>query len=293
MRRWARWLLGVAVAGLVLYSAFVGYVSWRSAESLVHPSRPGATWTPEDVGLAFERVDLQAEDGVRLAAWWMPAEATSRGAVVFLHGYGDSKNQSLAYAPFLHAAGYDVLAFDFRAHGESDGAFTTVGLDEVRDAQAAIAYAKSRDGDRVALLGLSMGGATAINAAALESVDAVVADSAFATLQNIASNSITHFTDLPKYPYGPVAVFLAARMVHRDIAENQPVRAASALDEPLFVIQGEDDDIAFPDEDGRAIADAARADYWLVPGASHVGAHAIAKDEYERRVVAFLDARVR
>lgn len=292
MRRWARWTLALACAALVLYGAFVGYVSWRSADALVHPARPAASWTPADVGLSFEPVDLATEDGVRLAAWWMPAD-DARGTVILLHGYGDSKNQSLAYAPFLHAASFHVLAFDFRAHGESGGAFTTVGLDEVRDAEAAYRYAAARDGDRVAFLGLSMGAATAINAAGGLGVDAVVADSAFATLQNIAANSITHFTDLPRYPYGPVAVFLAARMVERDIADNQPVRAAERLAAPLLVIQGSADTIAFPDEDGRPIAEAAGADYWLVDGATHVGAHAAARDEYERRVVEFLAANVR
>ena len=294
MRRAVKGLLALVVVAALLYAAFVGYVSWRSADALVHPGRPASTWTPDDVGLAFEPVALTASDGVPLAAWWMPADAAhARGTVVFLHGYGDSKNQSLAYAPFLHAAGYNVLAFDFRAHGASGGGFTTVGLDEARDVAAAVAEARARDGDRVALLGLSMGAAAGINAAAGLGVDAVVSDSGFATLQNIAANSITHFTDLPKYPYGPVAVFLAARMVDRDIAENQPVREAAGLGAPLLVIQGAADDIAFPDADGRAIAEAADAEYWLVDGASHVGAHGAAKAEYERRVLGFLGAHVR
>ncbi|HWH09417.1 MAG TPA: alpha/beta fold hydrolase, partial [Candidatus Thermoplasmatota archaeon] len=128
MRRGLRWLLAALLTLGVLYGAFVGYVSWRSAESLVHPARPASSWTPADAGLAFEPLALTTSDGVALAGWWMPADE-ARGTVVFLHGYGDSKNQSLAYAPFLLRAGYHVLAFDFRAHGASGGSFTTVGLD--------------------------------------------------------------------------------------------------------------------------------------------------------------------
>src|SRR5207248_1416848 len=96
---------------------------------------------------------------------------------------------------------FDVLAFDFRAHGESQGDHTTVGYDEARDVDAAVSFAAQRDPQNVALLGLSMGGAAGLNAAPdLPAVRAVVTDSAFATLDDIAANSITHFTHLPKYP---------------------------------------------------------------------------------------------
>jgi pimeloyl-ACP methyl ester carboxylesterase len=140
-----------------------------------------------------------------------------------------------------------------------------------------------------------MGAATALNAAARSpDVDAVVADSAFATLTNIASNSITHFTDLPPYPFGPLSVTMAGWMVGKDVAENAPVRAVATASAPVLVIQGADDVIAFPDTDGRAIAQAAPlgSEMWLVPGAAHVQAHHVATREYEARVLAFLEERL-
>jgi fermentation-respiration switch protein FrsA (DUF1100 family) len=136
-----------------------------------------------------------------------------------------------------------------------------------------------------------MGGATALNAAAVfPEIDAVVTDSAFASLTNIASNSITKFTGLPRYPFGPLSVTFAGWMVGRDVSENTPVDAARAASAPVLVIQGLADDIAFPEEDGRALAAASPdgSELWLVPGASHVLAHTVAPQEYEARVSAFL-----
>ncbi|HEX2022288.1 MAG TPA: alpha/beta hydrolase, partial [Candidatus Thermoplasmatota archaeon] len=135
------------------------------------------------------------------------------------------------------------------------------------------------------------GAAAAINAAPeIPEVDAIVADSAFATLTNIASNSITRFTGLPKYPYGPLSVLFAGWMVGRDVGDNRPVDAIGTLRVPVLVIQGDADDIAYPDDDGRALAAAAPpgSRLWLAPGAHHVGASRTLPEEYEARVLGFL-----
>lgn len=294
-RRLARVLAVVFVVLLLAAGAAISAVSWKSAKSLVHPEREFATDDPSRLGLPFQEVELRTEDGLRLSAWWMPANGTPRASVVFLHGYGDNKNQSLHVAPFLHEAGYNVLAFDFRAHGRSEGDQTTVGLVETRDVQAAILWLMTRshsNDTRVVLFGWSMGAATAINAAAdLSGVEALVADSAFATLTNIASNSITYFTDLPKWPFGPLAVLFAGWMVGHDVGDNRPIDAMESLDAPVLVIQGSADVITLPDDDGRALAEAAPegSALWLVEGADHVEALDVAGEEYERRVLAFLD----
>lgn len=294
----ARWIAAILLASLVvLAGAGIGVVSWRSAEKLVHPAREQAGETP---ALPFEAVAFASADGVRLAGWWIPAApAEVRGTVIFLHGYGDSKDQVLPLVPFLHDAGYHVLAFDFRAHGQSEGDETTVGLVEVDDVRGALAFVAQKDRaayEHVALLGYSMGAAAAINTAAIdESVDVAIADSAFATLENIASNSITAFTDLPKYPFGPLSVVFAGWMVGKDVSENAPVEAIRSAMAPTLVIQGLDDTIAYPAEDGEAIAREAPpgSRLWLVPGAAHVQAHAIAPQEYESRVLTFLEANLR
>lgn len=290
-------MAGSALAAVALLGAggFVSYVSWRSAQSLVHPAREDPDFDPSRLGIAFEEVAFRADDGPLLAAWWMPERAPGHnGTIVFLHGYGDSRNQSLQAAPFLLAAAYDVLALDFRAHGDSEGSHTTVGLDEAADVRAAIGYLRSRgdvDLSRLALMGWSMGAATAINAAPeIPEIRAVVSDSAFATLTNVASNSITAFTGLPRFPYGPLSVLFAGWIVGRDVGDNRPVDAIGR-GPPVLLIQGGSDDIAHPDDDGRALAAAAPqgSALWVVPGAKHVQARDVAPAEYEERVLGFLE----
>ncbi len=289
------WIGAVFVALLVITSGAVAWISWEASTDLIRPTRHAAAYTPADVGLAYEEFTFTTEDEVALAGWWMPALGTpiSSRVVVFLHGWGDNRNQSLEYAPFLQSAGWDVFAFDFRAHGESGGDATTVGLREVLDVEAALGIVEARAAGadtRIVLFGVSMGGATALNAAADPRVDAVVVDSAFAELGNIAKNSIHEFTGLPKWPFGPLSVQFASWRLGVDVGDNRPAEAARDLGKPVLVIQGADDNVARPVDDGERIADAVgpTATYWLVPDAAHVEAHSTDPLEYELKVLVFL-----
>lgn len=310
-RRWMRASAALTVLAL-LAGGGIGALSHELADRLIHPPRDVPDVDPADRGLAFERVGFASTDGVPLVGWWMPADCAaaatvvaatvaaaavgcpSAPVVVFLHGYGASKAQSLSVAPFLHRAGYAVLAFDFRAHGESGGAYTTVGIEEVRDVDAAVAWLRDRpdaDASRVALLGWSMGAAAGIHAAQdLPEVRAIVADSAFARLQNVVAHSLSSFTGLPYQPFGSLGILIASWKVHRSVGENEPQAAVAHLGKPLLVIQGQRDDIARPDADGGALATAAGpfGELWLVPGATHVNARRAEPREYEERVLGFL-----
>lgn len=285
-----------ALAGLVVVAGLgVAGVSYYAADKLVHPPRVASDATPAERGLAYERVLFTARDGVRLVGWWMPAEAEARGTVVFLHGYGASKQQSLSVAGFLHRAGYHVLAFDFRAHGESGGDHTTVGVDEVRDVLGALDWLGVQPGvdpDRVALFGWSMGAATAINAAAsAPHVRAIVADSSFTSLADVAARALGSAAGLPERPFGDMALTWASWMTHHSPADDEPVRAVRDVHRPILLIQGLADRLLQP-TDGRELKDAAgdEGELWLVPDAPHLDAHRYYADEYEQRVVAFLEA---
>jgi pimeloyl-ACP methyl ester carboxylesterase len=284
--------LGLLTAGGV---AVVGY---SAADRLVHPPREHDPNTPAIVGLAYANVSFVTADGLRLAGWWMPAPGGAAApVVVFLHGYGASKVQSLNVAPFLHRAGYAVLAFDFRAHGDSQGAYTTVGIDEVSDVKAALTWLGTRpdaDASRVALFGWSMGAATAINAAAHGlHVKALVLDSPFASLDAVAANLLTRTTGLPAFPLVTVSFAFAQWMTHRAISDDDPASAAADVASPLLVIEGRSDELV--GRGGEAVDHAAgpNATLWIVPGAGHLTALQEEPAEYQARVLAFLGEAMR
>lgn len=290
MRR--RWKVLLAVAALLL--AGVLAVSWKAGQDLLHPERDTGTGTPTDAGLAWSWANFTARDGVPLVGWWMPANASTPHTVVFLHGYGDAKDQGLPLYPALHNLSANVLAFDFRAHGQSGGDHTTAGLDESADVQGALDWVANRTGQAdpdVVLVGWSMGGAAAIHAASLDPrIDGVVTDGAFSRLQRIVETSISEFTGLPKWPFGPLAVLLAGWSVGADLPHHAPVEWLAQYHGPLLLVQGEADATVTPDQVDELSRSATRADVWKVAGAAHVKAFEQDPAAYGAHLAAFLAA---
>lgn len=294
-----RWKVVVAVLAVpvLLAQGALAWAAWDAADKLVHPPRDLDARTPADVGLAFEAFRLPTRDGLGLAAWFMPAEEAEARApvVVFLHGYGASKAQSLAVAPFLNRAGYHVLSFDFRGHGESDGGHTTLGIDEVEDVRAALHYLAARpdvDAERVALFGWSMGAATALNAAPYLDVPvrAIVVDSPFSSLSDVAARAFRGETGLPDRPFVQVGLAFASWMTKRSVDGDRPIDKADDVGLPMLIIQGVKDALLGPDTAERFHERAPRSQLWLVPEAAHVEAAQREPDEYSAKVLAFLAA---
>ncbi len=161
-------------------------LAWRFAH--VYRSRAGyptprpPTSDPSDVGLAFDRIEVDTPDGLALPAWWIPAgrDLAPDGrapVVVLVHGWESARHRTLPNAQFLHALGYHVLSVDIRGHGANPPEELPVSAGEFgTDARAAVraALADPRATD-VAILGHSMGSIGAILAAAAEPrVSAVV-----------------------------------------------------------------------------------------------------------------------
>ena len=72
-------------------------------------------------------------DGVLLKGWWFRGEGRKRGTIVYLHGVGDNRGSSLGIAAHFVPKGFDVIAYDSRAHGESQGDACTYGYYERKD----------------------------------------------------------------------------------------------------------------------------------------------------------------
>jgi dipeptidyl aminopeptidase/acylaminoacyl peptidase len=141
---------------------------------------------PADAFIYYRSVTLTTADGVNLAAWYIPAAsegpASAQPTIVLAHGLLDRKETMLNLVPWLHEAGYHVMMFDFRGHGNSDKRPTTIGREEALDVQAALDWLEAEGvGGSIGGLGMSLGAAALVNAAAQDPrLDALVLDSLFA-----------------------------------------------------------------------------------------------------------------
>ena len=221
---------------------------------------------PSDLGLTGESIALTSSDGIPLKAWWIPADPT-RGAVVVLHGMdGLDASCLLPHAKFLHDAGWSTLVLDMRAHGRSGGKRIGLALEEPRDVSAALdwlATQSSLKGKPLVLLGLSMGGATAIRTAAIRpDVDAVISVSSFASFDPLMGQGLQLFL-------GRLGILTLYGVWSPN---NSPVHDIPGVrPRPILLMHGTADK-QIPVQEAYLLQKAAgsNAELWIVPGADHL-----------------------
>lgn len=256
---------------------------------MFHPQRADIGPPPSAHGWAYRDVSFKDSAGLTLRGWWIPG--TNGKTVVMLHGWTSSRREAYDKSAYLHEAGYNVLVFDFRGHGRSDGPATTIGWLEPDDVRAAVRYARSLAPGPIALIGYSMGGAIALEEAGADPrVSCVVVDSAFSDLDGVAANLFRARTQLPFLPFGALTEAMARIDLGERLADVRPVAAGAELHKPLLAIVGSADALV-PPSNGEAIYRSAPGPKGLlvVAGAGHTGAYYADPARYERTVLAFLD----
>ncbi len=235
--------------------------SWGT-RALLHPSRRPVGAVP---ALAHEDLSFD-DDGVVLRGWRFPAVAGSRGVtVVYLHGVGDNRASGVWIAEQLVRRGFDVLAYDSRAHGASGGDACTYGHFERSDLHRALDDLGVRD---AILVGVSLGGAVALQAAADDPrIVGVVAVASFSDLESIARDRAPFIASGAQIRE---ALALAEREAHFHVADVSPVKAAARIHVPVLLVHGADDHETRPVHSERVFAAlAAPRQLLLVRGAGH------------------------
>ena len=230
-------LLLVIAAGYLLVVAAVYVMQPRLLYLPNLPSRAlGAT--PRDLGLDYEDVRLQTEDGVSLHGWHVPAAGA--GTLLFFHGNAGNVSHRLGSIKVFHDLGLSVLIVDYRGYGESEGRPTEAGT--YRDAEAAWRYLTEVRGvpaGNIVVFGRSLGGAVAAWLAARTRPAALIVESAFTSVPDLGQEL---------YPWLPVRWL--SRFDYATIRYIADVRA------PVLVVHSRDDEIA-PFHHGEAIFAAA------------------------------------
>jgi pimeloyl-ACP methyl ester carboxylesterase len=302
--------LGTAGALAACYLGISAYVARRLAYS--RPLPVGAT--PADCGLDFRDVAFPSrDDGVLLRGWLIPGvrpdgRPTLQRTILAVHGAWQNRADPAAglndLCCALARAGFAVLAFDMRGHGESDPAPFTLGYHERRDVLGAVDFLRHNvlpypDLERpqwIAGLGISMGANALLYAAAHEpDIKAIVADSAYAEMAPTLARELPRQSRLPAF--FTRGTLLAARVFFGvDAAAIRPVEAVVDIaPRPLLFIQGAADGMN-PPESLTILASAARkapgahVTAWRVPGTPHVQAFHQEGDAYVSLVASFLHA---
>jgi uncharacterized protein len=175
----------------------------------------------------------------------------------------------------------------------------TLGALEQNDVVSVVSYAVGRkdvDANRIGILGISMGGASAILAAAKDQrIRAVVDDSGFSDATRVIAAGFEHFIHLPAFPFAPITVAIADARAGIDVTRVRPVDVIAEISpRPLLIIHEQGDLVVPPENSLRNFAAAQQPkQLWLVPGSGHAEAQTIVQSEYQSRVTSFFAGALR
>lgn len=323
-----RWVSFALVAILIALLAYLAYVGIAGSGQLADPPSPSADCRTPAIadGWVYEAInydaasdaaladlpdpehcprqgadaggELETSDGTPIAGWYIPS-ANGSGptgpTVVLAHGHGGNKSTMLAFAGVLHDD-YNVVIFDFRNHGQSGGSQTTAGALEQDDLRTVVEWVdEEKAPERIAVLGVSMGGAAALSEAIPDQhVDALILDSTHATL----ANALQARLEREGYPLslpGAWAILLGALIrTGQDVSAVDPVQRIALYDRPVLIIVGGQDDAIGP-RDGQDLLAAAReggrgtAELRVCDDAGHGEAVETCSGAYANWVLGFLE----
>jgi alpha-beta hydrolase superfamily lysophospholipase len=259
--------------------------------------------SPADLGLEFEDIwfsviDERSGKKLRMAGWWIGNTQAAGKCAIIVHGYSDAKVGGIAWAPLLRSLGFAILAIDLRAHGESEGVYSTAGYWERHDLNQIIDQIKAarpRECEKVLLFGVSLG--AAVSAAAALSRDdlwAVVLESPFSTYRS-AVTAMADRMGAPGMFFQRRAYRLAQWLAGCDFAAGQPIDTIPKIPFPLMVIQSGDDPLVSAEDRAelrRAVesrpAQQGQGVYWELPNVHHVVGLRVDPEAYRQRLEMFL-----
>lgn len=263
--------------------------AWFVGGELLAPRLAAMGDVPAD--LPIEAVTIPVPDAPPLRGWWVTG-TTARPAVLLLHGIRADRRAMLGRARLLHRHGYSVLLVDLQAHGESQGDAITLGARESRGVVAARDWMRQRvPGSRLAAIGVSLGGASILLAPQPAGFDAVVLEAVYSNARQAVRNRIAmRLGDGMAELLAPLLTLQTQWRIGVSVDELSPLDRIGKLDAPVLVVAGGRDRHTLPAE-SRALFERAKnaKAFWLLPNAAHVDFLAHAPDEYEKRVVGFLE----
>ena len=315
----AGWIVFTLVAGYIVYSSCftINHVNLepkplRDAEKksvlYAHTKDPRIMdpinaakerwFKNRDAGM-FDSLSVVSREGLNLAGYYWPVAARAeaeRRWVILVHGMMDSAAGMGYLAEEYHAAGWNVLSVDLRAHGESEGKRRTMGVREGEDLALWVSALIRRYGaDSVYLHGVSMGGAAVLLFAVRSDIPAAVkgfiSDSGYACHDAV-------FTRLLKLATG--SRFVAASLtIGASVASfcltgigfwrMAPEKYLSAIARPVLLFHGQDDALVpiglvrkmhgLPMKPGSESV--------VIPDAAHIGPYFCAKALYLQKIEDF------
>lgn len=282
---------GLVLAIAAIVGLFAGSVFW-AGDFLTRSARV-STGVP-DPALQVRSITFDSVSGAKLSAWFVQG-SSGAGAVLLLHSIRSNKRTMLPRAQFLSALGFSVLLVDLQAHGESEGERISFGHREAADVHASVEKLRElAPGERVGILGVSLGAASLLLSDVQPLLAAVVLESVYPSIEEAVRNRLHIYFGAVGSWLSPLLLAQLSPRLGVAPAELRPIERVSLLRCPVMVVHGTEDRHTTIQEAQRLFAAVpAPKEFYSLRGAAHVDLHAFGGKEYEGRVGDFLVRHLR
>ena len=287
------WMMPAILITVFSISVFYSIVCFLIANGFAASNRNTVSVTPNVV---YEDISFRSHpDNVLLRGWYIPA--ASNNTIILMHGGKQNRSQPgiglIDLCTALNKYGYSILTFDRRGCGESDSSKMGVRACLDRDFAGAIKFIRDEKGsqENIYLWGTSIGAVAALSCAAkVDGVRAIIADSCFADIPEMASRLLKK--TCPAFiVFKPGSICMGRQFFGME--KDTPMDNASRMSCPILFINGTEDS-AIPKEDTYKLFLTSRSpasQIWIVNGADHSKSFITSRKEYVAKVTSFLKNR--
>jgi uncharacterized protein len=275
-------IITAVVARIIIYPVLVAILlSLFFFYLYVFPKRAISPFTPGQWKIQYQDITLETRDKLKLSGWFIPNK-NSRKAIIVCHGYPMDKGDVFGVTEFL-AKEYNLLYFDFRAMGKSQGIVSTSGWREREDFLAAIRFLKEKGLNDIGAFGFSMGAAVIFMADSPD-IKCIVSDSSYARLRTAIGVIFTNFGYL-RIPLIELIRLWSLVFLQVDINSAAPVNFIAGMKIPILLIHCRTD-THIPVSEALDLHKAnPRSDLLLIPSGDH--GESVYSHEYEPRIIKF------
>lgn len=279
---WAFWL----IVGIVSFTFLAGSLAAFLFRNKKRPHR----LAPDASGISFSEISIPAQDDGMLYGWWIPGKDLAP-TLILMHGWNSNLGRFLPYIRKLHPLGFNLLALDARGHGSSSSIKNPTVWSFTEDIHSGLDYLVKEfpeAAERIGVIGHSIGGGAAINAASLDDrIQSIVGIGAFSHPIQVMKQELNS-RHIPYYPFAWLFFKYWGKRANLDYDKIAPVNNIRNVKGDILLIHSRDDRIV-PVSQARDLlrsANPAKAELWEIEGTGHTDYSY--HDQFWNRINAFL-----
>lgn len=239
-------------------------------------------------------INFKSFDNVELSCYFTYSKLdTVKGTIILLHGIRSSKECFIGLSNKLSKLGFNTVALDSRAHGESGGVHCTFGVKEKKDISALI-NTLSKEGiiGNIGIWGRSLGGAIGLQALATEKrIKFGIIESTFSDFKTITNDYFTYHTGFNSKILTSYLVYRAGKIAKFNPKDARPIKYCEKIEQPILIVHGDKDkriNIRYAKNNFSKIP-SSKKEFIEIKNANHLNVWDVGGDKYFERIVKFIE----